>query len=120
MSDTPAKNINYFGQLFLLIFATICCILGFSPLLGASMFLMFLLPTLSVWQIADFGMLWSKNGYKKWYSFYIMAMLIFLLLVLLGYYFSDDHNIVNFRTILGFCCYNIVVAWIYLFYWRKK
>ncbi len=120
MPDNPAKTINFFGQLSLLVFATICCILGVTPMLGASIFLLYLLPILGIWQSVDFAVLWAKNGYKKWYSFYIIAMLIFLLLVLLGYYFSDDHNIVNFRTILGFGCYNIVVAWIYLFYWRKQ
>ncbi len=120
MSANLAKNINHYGQLLLLVLASICCILGATPLMVLSMFLMYFLPILGIWQVIDFIALWAKNGYKKWYSFYIGAMLTFVLLVLLGYIFHEDNRVVNFATMLGFGCYNIVIAWIYLLYWRKK
>ncbi len=127
MSDNSAKNINYYGQLVLLVLASICCILVVTPLMMFSLFLMYLLPILGIWQAIDFVALWRKNGYKKWYNWYIGAMIGFVLLlgfvVLLfsGYIpISYNTSVSNFYIILIVSSYTVVVAWFYLLKWRKQ
>ncbi len=126
MSDNPAKTINYYGQLSLLVLASIFCILVVTPLMMFSLFLMYLLPILGIWQAIDFVVLWRKNGYKKWYNLYIGAMigfvllLAFMLLLFSGYIpISYNAYISNFIIIFIFSCYTVVVAWVYLLKWRK-
>ena len=120
MANNAAKIINHYGQLFLLVSATIFCILGFTPMMVYSLLLMFVLPVLGVWQIIDFLVLSSASGHKKWHNSYICVVLIFLFFALIGYTFSDDSKIVNFYTTIGLIYYTVIIAWIYLLYWRKK
>ena len=126
MSENPAKTINHFGQLSLLVLATICCIAGFI-ITPFSMFLMVILPILGIWQLVDFVVLWSKNGYQKWYNWYIGTMIGFVLLLgfillLFSDYIHNSYNttISNFHIIIIFSSYNVIVAWVYLLKWRKQ
>ena len=111
MANNLEGTANHYGQLFLLILGTI---FGFTP------FVIFILPFLGVWQIIDFLVLSSANGHKKWHNLYIWAVLVFVFFALGGYIFSENIKVVNLFTIIGLVYYTIIIAWIYLLYWRKK
>ena len=137
MANNLEGTANHYGQLFLLILVTIFCILGliFYFDFGFILLLPFILTFLGVWQVIDFVTLWVKNGYKKWYNLYIGAILIFLLFVILIFstaldyisfpesikeYFYVHISYLNLFITLMCSLYTIIIAWIYLLYWRKK
>ena len=121
MADNQEKTINHYGQLFLLLLATT---FGFTRLGLFSMVLLYILPILGIWQLIDFALLWSANGYKKWYSFYICTILAFILFGIFISYSSDNdddnNNAGNLGSMIGLACYTITIGWVYLLYWRKK
>ena len=120
MVNNLERRANHSGQLFLLVSATIFCILGFTPMMMYSLLLIYVLPFLGIWQIIDFLVLSSASSHKKWHNLYIWAVLIFVFFALTGYIFSENIKIVNYFTSLGLVCYSIIIAWIYLLYWRKR
>ena len=113
MLSNSEKMVNHYGQLLLLVLGTV---VGVTPLV------LFILPILGIWQLVDFMILWSENGYKKWYIFYLSAILVFILFgIFIGYFFdSEDNNIANLNSMIGFSYYSIIIAWIFLLHWRKK
>ena len=118
MLSNSEKMVNHYGQLLLLILGTV---FGFTPFGMYNMILVLILPILGIWQLVDFIILWSENGYKKWYIFYISAILIFTFFtVFIRYLFGYNDIIANVYPMIGLACYSIIIACVYLFYWRKK
>ena len=119
MADNPEKTVNHYAQFALLFLIIITCLSFYTPALGFSIILVGLLPLLGIWQLIDFIVLWKINGHEKWYDSYLWAVFVFTLLVLLGYVFSNT-KIVNIFTIQLVIYYSVVIASVYLFYWRKN
>ena len=118
-NDDITEIINYYGQLFLLVWATCCLALGLIGLLMVAIFLWYILPVLGIWQAIDFIALWIKQGYKKWYMWYILYICIVLLSLFFASFTKND-NVVSIIIFIILVCYSITISWKYLLDWRKN